>query len=163
MGLRAARLAAVLALAAALLSGSASAKPPWAKDFASISRGLNRAVAAGRIDAGVADEYRATAARAAAIFAMLDFNTRWFASHWDQRAGTDLVDYEDGAWYRAFPGLGFQFHPLENFGKLNNFVTQHKDEQAAQLAQALLDRSVVRSDGLAWEYYFRFGGGRPPW
>src|SRR2546421_7230703 len=132
MGLRAARLAAVLALAAALLSGSASAKPPWAKDFASISRGLNRAVAAGRIDAGVADEYRATAARSAAIlpklpstryrnlaavvhevagfwkgydaprattlFAMLDFNTRWFASHWDQRAGTDLVDYEDGTW-----------------------------------------------------------------
>ena len=143
MSPRAAAVAAVLALAAVLLSGSASAKPPWAKDFALIDRGLNRAVAAGRIDAGVADEYRATAAGAARVlpklpssryrnlaavvhevagfwkgydaprsttlFSMLAFNTRWFASHWDRRAGTDVVDYDDGIWYRAFPGIGFQF------------------------------------------------------
>jgi hypothetical protein len=94
---------------------------------------------------------------------MLDFNTRWFASHWDQKAGTDVVDYEDGAWYRAFPGLGFQFHPLENFGKLNNFVTQKNTTRATQLADALLSRAVVYNGGLGWEYYFRFDGGRPPW
>jgi hypothetical protein len=197
MRARAAALAALTALAAALLSGSASAKPPWVKDFALISRGLDRAVAAGRIDALDEQEYREAAARARAVlpklrssryrnlaavvhqvagfwkgydgprgrtlFSMLDFNARWFASHWDRKSGTDVVDYSEGIWYRAFPGIGFQFHPLENFGKLNNFVAKKDGVRAGELAQALLDRGVPRAGGLAWEYYFRFGGGRPPW
>src|SRR2546423_11634560 len=94
---------------------------------------------------------------------MLAFNTRWFASHWDQKPGKDVFDTSDGIWYRAFPGIGFQSHPLENFGKLNNFVAQKNSTRADQLAQSLLNRSVVRSGGLAWEYYFRFEGGQPPW
>src|SRR5919197_4980416 len=197
MRARAAALAALTALAAALLTGSASAKPPWVKDFALISRGLDRAVAAGRIDALDEQEYREAVVRARAVlpklrssryrnlaavvhqvagfwkgydgprgrtlFSMLDFNARWFASHWDRKAGTDVVDYSEGIWYRAFPGIGFQFHPLENFGKLNNFVAKKYGVRAGELAQALLDRGVPRAGGLAWEYYFRFGGGRPPW
>ena len=197
MGTRAAGLAAVLALAAMFLSGSASAKPPWLKDLAAINQGIDRAVALGRIDGEEAAEDRAAAAGAATVlpklpssryrnlaavvhqvagfwkgydstrgrtlFAMLAFNTRWFASHWDPKAGTEVVDWSDGTWYRAFPGIGLQFHPLENFGKLNNFVTQKNPTRAEQLAQALVERSVVRAGGLAWEYYFRFEGGRPPW
>ena len=198
MSSRAAGVAAVLALAALLLAGSASGgSPPWSKDFKLINRGIDRAVAAGRIDSDEAGDYRAAAAGAAnvlpklpssryrnlaavvhqvagfwkgydsprgrTLFDMLAFNTKWFASHWDQKAGTDVVDYSDGTWYRAFPRIGFQFHPLENFGKLNNFVAQKNTARAEQLAQALLARSVVRFGGLAWEYYFRFGGGRPPW
>src|SRR3954467_14351058 len=197
MSYRAAGLAAVLALAAMLLSGSASAKPPWVKDFALISQGIARAQAAGRIDSAEAADDRTAAAaagrvlpklpssryrnlaavvhqvagfwkgydspRGRTLLGMLSFNTRWFASHWDQKAGADVVDYSDGTWYRAFPPMGFQFHPLEEFGKLNNFVAQKNSARAAQLAQALVDRSVVRAGGLAWEYYFRFENGRPPW
>src|SRR6266576_2476327 len=197
MGLRAAGLAAVLALAAMLLSGSASAKPPWSTDLALINKGIDRAVAANRITSTEAAEFRDDASAAAGVlpklpssryknltavvhqvagfwkgydsprgltlFAMLGFNTRWFASHWDQKAGKDVFDASDGIWYRAFPGIGFQFHPLENFGKLNNFVAQKNTTRAEQLAQSLLERSVVRSGGLAWEYYFRFEGGQPPW
>ena len=197
MGTRAAGLAAVLALAAMLLSGSASAKPPWSTDLALINKGIDRAVAANRINSTEAAEFRSDANAAAnvlpklpssryrnlaavvhqvagfwkgydsprglTLFGMLAFNTRWFASHWDQKAGKDVFDTTDGIWYRAFPGIGFQFHPLENFGKLNNFVAQKNATRAEQLAESLLDRSVVRSGGLAWEYYFRFEGGRPPW
>jgi hypothetical protein len=101
--------------------------------------------------------------RGRTLFEMLSFNTRWFASHWDQKPGKDVVDSTDGTWYRAFPGIGFQFHPLENFGKLNNLVAQKNLSRAEQLAQALMDRSVVRAGGLAWEYYFRFESGQPPW
>src|SRR5437667_446979 len=197
MGLRGAGLAAVLALAAMLLSGSASAKPPWSTDLALINKGIDRAAAANRINSAEAAEFRDDASGAASVlpklpssryknlaavvhqvagfwkgydsprgltlFAMLGFNTRWFASHWDQKAGKDVFDASDGIWYRAFPGIGFQFHPLENFGKLNNFVAQKNSTRADQLAQSLLNRSVVRSGGLAWEYYFRFEGGQPPW
>src|SRR5437868_8094800 len=197
MGTRAAGLAAVLALAAMLLSGSASAKPPWSTDLALIDKGIDRAVALNRIDSTEAAEFRGDAnaagnvlpklpssryrnlsavvhqvagfwkgydsPRGLTLFAMLAFNTRWFASHWDQKAGKDVVDSSDGIWYRAFPGIGFQFHPLENFGKLNNFVAQKNTTRADQLAQSLLNRKIGRSGGLAWEYYFRFEGGRPPW
>ena len=198
MSSRAAGVAAVLALAALLLTGSASgSSAPWTRDLALINRGIDRAAAAGRIDSTEAGDYRDAANGAAGVlpklrssryrnlaavvhqvagfwkgydsprgrtlFDMLAFNTRWFASHWDRKAGTDVVDYSDGTWYRAFSGIGFQFHPLENFGKLNNFVTQKNTARAEQLAQALLARRVVRADGLAWEYYFRFDGGRPPW
>src|SRR5439155_962529 len=194
--LRPAGLAAVLALAM-LLSGSASATPPWLTDLTLINKGIDRAVALNRIDGTEAAEYRGDANAAAdvlpklpssryrnlaavahqvagfwkgydsprgrTLFAMLAFNTRWFASHWDQKPGKDVFDSSDGIWYRAFPGIGFQFHPLENFGKLNNFVAQKNTTRAEQLAQSLLDRSVVRAGGLAWEYYFRFEGGQPPW
>jgi hypothetical protein len=197
MGTRAAAVAAVLALAAVLVSGASSTTPQRQKDLGLISKGIVRAQAAGRIDDAEATDYRAAATaagnvlpklpssryrnlaavvhqvagfwkgydgpRGRTLFGMLAFNTRWFASHWDQKAGTDVVDYSDGTWYRAFPGIGFQFHPLENFGKLNNFVMQKNTSGAEQLAQALMDRSVVRAGGLAWEYYFRFEGGSPPW
>jgi hypothetical protein len=180
-----------------LLSGSASAKPPWSTDLALIDKGIDRAVAANRIDSTEAAEFRDDTGAAAnvlpklpssryrnlaavlhqvagfwkgydsprglTLFAMLAFNTSWFASHWDQKPGKDVVDSSDGVWYRAFPGIGFQFHPLENFGKLNNFVVQKNTTRADQLVQSLLNRSVVRSGGLAWEYYFRFEGGQPPW
>src|SRR4051812_5999585 len=194
---RAAAVAAVLALAAVLVTGASSSTPQWQKDVGLITKGIARAQAAGRIDEGDAAEFRLDVseagrglpklpssryrnlaavvhqvagfwkgydpARGRTLFSMLAFNTRWFATHWDQKAGTDVVDYTDGTWYRAFPGIGFQFHPLEEFGKLNNFVAQKNQARAGQLAQALLDRSVVRSGGLAWEYYFRFENGRPPW
>ena len=193
----AAGLAGLFVFAAMLISGSASATPPWVKDFALISKGIARAQSLGRIDAAEAADYRGDAAaaqnvlprlpssryrnlaavfhqvagfwkgydspRGRTLFAMLAFNTRWFASHWDQKPGRDVVDPADGTWYRAFPGIGFQFHPLENFGKLNNFVAQKNVSRAEQLAQSLMDRSVVRAGGLAWEYYFRFERGRPPW
>src|SRR5438094_10623189 len=60
-------LAAVLALAALLLSVSASAKPPCVKDLASIDRGIDRAVALGRINTAEAADDRSAAAVAAQL------------------------------------------------------------------------------------------------
>src|SRR3989442_8748124 len=71
MGTRAAGLAAVLALAAMLLSGSASAKPPWLTDLALVNRGIDRAVAAGRIDNAQAAADPAPAARAPRVLPKL--------------------------------------------------------------------------------------------
>ena len=189
-------LAVVVLAALALLAPSASARPPWAADLAAISKGLDRAVALGRLQADKAGGYREIAGRAAfalprlrssrysnlagvvhevaalsrsydepralTLFSMLDFNTRWFSKHWDRPAGTDRIN-TDGVLYRAFPGIGFQFHPLGEFGRLNFLVGAGRFAEADALAQALIDRAVLRAGGLAWEYYFRFGGGRPPW
>ncbi len=188
--------AAVVAAGLAFVSGSASAQPGWLKDVRTASRGLDRAVAAGRLTPEDGAEYKATLNRAArvlpklpssryrnlaavvhqvatltrvydeprslTIFSTLDFNVRWFATHWDRPGGTD-VQASDGIFYRQFSGRGFQFHPLANFGKLNWFVTSHQGARAQQLALALVERGAPSGGGLAWEYYFRFGAGRPPW
>ena len=71
MSARAAGVAAVLALSATLVSGTAAAKPPYVKDFALIAQGIARAQTAGRIDGAEASDYRAAAAGAANVLPKL--------------------------------------------------------------------------------------------
>ena len=72
-------------------------------------------------------------------------------------AGSQLV-------WQYFPGEGLQLHPLANFGKLNALAkSRRNDVDTAQLLDELLALGVPRGGGLAWEYYFDFDGGKPPW
>jgi hypothetical protein len=100
--------------------------------------------------------------RSLALFSMLDLNTRHLGSRAVPPGGTDVQDAE-GVVYRAFAGRGLQFHPLANFAKLNSLVAARRAEEASRLAQALVARGVPAAGGLAWEYYFPFGGGKAPW
>lgn len=100
--------------------------------------------------------------RALALFAMLDLNTRRLAAADVPAPGADVQDTE-GVVYRAFSGQGLQFHPLANFAKLNSLLAARRTDEALALAQALLARGVPADGGLTWEYYFPFGGGKPPW
>lgn len=105
---------------------------------------------------------RFTRPRALALFAMLEKNADYLAVHPVPPAGTDVVD-ADGVVYRAGWSHGLQFHPLANFARLNAHVSAGNDAKAARLAGALVERAVARGRGRAWEYYFPFGGGWPPW
>jgi hypothetical protein len=96
------------------------------------------------------------APRATALFAMLDENTQYFASHAVPKAKTDVVG-PDGVVYRFFPGLGLQWHPLAEFGALNAAVASRNLDRTARLAQAL----VEREEDNGYQYYFRFGGPTP--
>jgi hypothetical protein len=101
-----------------------------------------------------------TAPRAVALFGELKANADYLATHaLADRKGQDIAD-ADGVVYRYFPGHGFQFHPLGNFGALNAAVASGDEARTRRLADALLARAV---DGGTWEYYFPFSGGRPPW
>ena len=64
--------------------------------------------------------------------------------------------------WQYFPGQGLQFHPLANFARLNQLWAE-RDEAMNALMDELLALAVPRAGGIAWEYYFAFGGGRPPW
>jgi len=110
-----------------------------------------------------AQQSQYTRPRALALFAMLRLNTFYLSRHAMPAAGTDVVDGDDGVLYRSFPGHGLQFHPLGNFARLGNLMLSGQEGQASELAQALVDRGVSSGPALTWEYYFPFGGGRPPW
>ena len=79
--------------------------------------------------------------------------------------------------FQWYPGQGLQIQPLANFGKANALWRAcaaaapppaptaspcHPEE-----LRALLDRMVAlaseRGGFTAWEYFFAFGGGTPPW
>ena len=72
-------------------------------------------------------------------------------------AGSELV-------WQYYPGQGMQIQPLANFGKLNAlWGSRVSDDRLEQLLDELLALAVDRAGGKAWEYYFTFDGGRPPW
>ena len=104
-----------------------------------------------------------TEPRALAIFGQLRANDDYFARHAAPRQHTDITG-PDGIVYRYFTGLCFEFHPLANFSALNAHASAKDVAATKQLADALVARGVSRAGGgTAWEYYFRFEGGRPPW
>jgi hypothetical protein len=102
-----------------------------------------------------------TAPRATAVFGQLRANDDWFARRGAPNNGTDITG-ADGIVYRFFPGRCFEFHPLANVSVLNARVAAKDVAGAQRLAAALEARGVSRGGGIAWEYYFPFGGS-PPW
>ena len=73
-----------------------------------------------------------------------------------------------------YPGSGLRLQPLANFGKANALYnackgintepgTPCEPDQLRALLDRLVDTASRRGGFLAWEYYFWFGGGRPPW
>ena len=105
---------------------------------------------------------RLTTSRAVALFGQLRANDDYFSRHWAPRDHTDITD-ANGVVYRYFAGRCLEFHPLAEFAALNARVNAKDVAGTQRLADALIARGVSRGDGLGWEYYFAFGGGRPPW
>jgi hypothetical protein len=101
-------------------------------------------------------------ARLRALVATLDENASYLGVRPVPAPRADARD-EDGLVYRAFPGVGLQFHPLATFARLNSLVTRGAGAAAARLALRLLAVGGRRGDSLVWSYEFAFGGGRPPW
>ena len=95
--------------------------------------------------------------------------------------GGARVEFEgDPVVFQWYPGQGLQIQPLANFGKANALwrACRPPAEPPAPGAdppppcrpeelRALLDRMVAlasqRGGFTAWEYFFAFGGGTPPW
>jgi hypothetical protein len=103
------------------------------------------------------------AARASAVIGQLAVNNAYFAKSGPPASHLDVAD-ADGVVYRYFSGLGFEFHPLANFGALNAKAAGGTMESVQRLAQALVERGVRQpGGGLGWEYYFDYSGGDAPW
>ena len=73
-------------------------------------------------------------------------------------AGSQLV-------WEYYPGQGIQLQVLGSFGKADGLYTAGPADYPAmeQLLAELIPLAAERGGGLAWEYYFNFDGGRPPW
>jgi hypothetical protein len=130
-------------------------------------RGARRAELAGALASveGMAARGALRASRLYPLFLTLQRNREWWSSQpllaAGQRvgfAGSELV-------WQYVPGQGLELHPLANFGKLNAYAKGSRRNNARNtvLLDELMSIAVPRGGGLAWEYYFTFDGGRPPW
>lgn len=73
-----------------------------------------------------------------------------------------------------YPGNGLRLQPLANFAAANALYnackgintepgTPCEPDQLRALLDRMIQMRAQRGGFLAWEYYFPFGGGRPPW
>jgi hypothetical protein len=108
---------------------------------------------------------RLTASRLPALFQTLDRNRQWWTVgtllSYGQRvefAGSQLV-------WQYYPGQGIQLQVLGTFGKADGLYTAGSANypQMQQLLSQMIPLAAQRGGGIAWEYYFSFDGGAPPW
>jgi hypothetical protein len=103
--------------------------------------------------------------RLKALFLTLDSNRRWWSTGpllaYGQRvefSGSQLV-------WEYYPGQGIELQELGSFGKADGMYAGAPKlySQMRHLLAELIPLAAYRGGGLAWEYYFRFDGGFPPW
>jgi hypothetical protein len=105
------------------------------------------------------------AARLAPLFLTLQRNREWWSAQPLLASGARISFPGSELIWQYVPGQGLQLHPLANFGRLNAYAKGRKRNypRMEQLLGELLAIAVPRGGGLAWEYYFSFDGGKPPW
>lgn len=113
----------------------------------------------------IAAAHQLTPSRLPAIMATLGANQQWWTQgpllSSGQRvefAGSQLV-------WQYYPGQGIQLQVLGTFGKADGLYTGGPADYPAmeQLLTQMIPLASQRGGGLAWEYYFHFDGGAPPW
>jgi D-glucuronyl C5-epimerase C-terminus len=110
-----------------------------------------------------------TSSRLPATLMTLRRNTEFWRSNQPPAAGTRVVFTGSPVLLEYYPGEGLQIQPLGNFGKANAAwsVCRSKGDKTCAPLQSLLDAMIAlaadRGTFKAWEYYFDFEGGVPPW
>ena len=97
------------------------------------------------------------------MFLILQRNRDWWAKAGPPGSGARVQLGGSRVIFQYFPGKGLQLHPLANFGKLNGYWQGKRNGDLRSLADDLVELGVERNGFLAWEYYFAYGGGSPPW
>ena len=111
----------------------------------------------------ISDSGQLTATRLNAVFATLAANTSWWTEGSIPKSGARVsVDGSPVIW-QYYPGQGIELQMLANFGKANALWQGKKTAALRALIDQLLPLAADHGGWPAFEYYFKFGGGKPPW
>jgi hypothetical protein len=102
--------------------------------------------------------------RLPALFLTLQRNRAWWAAAPIPAPGQRMTFAGSRIVWQHYPGQGLQIQWLGTFGKANG-LWQGKvyDAPLRELLDEALGLATQRAGGIAFEYLFRFDGGRPPW
>ena len=105
-----------------------------------------------------------TASRLIPLWLTLERNLEWWRDGSLLRSGQRIEFEGSELVWQYYPGQGVQLQMLGNFGKLNGlWGNRRQDDRLAVMLDELIPLAAERAGGVAWEYYFTFGGGSPPW
>jgi hypothetical protein len=115
------------------------------------------------VDATAAD-HLFTATRLPAVFLTLQRNRAWWTASPLPFAGQRVTFAPSQIVWQFYPGQGWQIQWLATFGKANAlWMVKTRDDDLRRLLDEALSLGTRRAGGMAFEYLFRFDGGRPPW
>ena len=104
-----------------------------------------------------------TPSRLNAIFATLEANTTWWSEGSIPAAGARVSVNGSPVIWQYYRGQGLELQMLANFGKANALWAGKKQAALRALLDELIPLAADRGGWPAFEYYFKFGGGKPPW
>jgi hypothetical protein len=111
----------------------------------------------------IATSKQLTPSRLNAVFATLQANTSWWSAGAVPSPGARVsVDGSPVIW-QYYPGQGIELQMLANFGKANALWSGKRKVALRTLVDELLPLAADRGGWPAFEYYFKFGSGKPPW
>jgi D-glucuronyl C5-epimerase-like protein len=129
----------------------------------------------GSVDA-LAAAHLLEASRLKPAFLVLRRNTQFWTHAPFPAAAARTTFGDDPAVFQYYPGRGLQLQALASWGKVNWLAgqclrsrTRARRNAACPVAElrrsvdSLLSLAAERGDFLAFEYYFSWGGGTPPW
>jgi len=104
-----------------------------------------------------------TPTRLPALFSTLERNRQWWTSGSLLGAGQRVEFSDSELVWQYYPGEGIELQVLGTFGKANGLWSAGSDRKLRALLDEMLALASQRGGALAWEYWFGFGGGAPPW
>src|SRR5256714_3194402 len=110
----------------------------------------------------IAQKGALTAARLEPVFLIVSRNTEFWKNSPLPGAGDRVQFYGSQLIFQYYPGEGMQLQQLATWGKVNAAVNDKATSLATYRLDELVPLAVNRDGGVAWEYYFHFGGGGPP-
>jgi D-glucuronyl C5-epimerase C-terminus len=104
-----------------------------------------------------------TPSRLNAVFTTLDANRTWWSAGTIPSSGARVSVGGSPVIWQYYPGQGIELQMLANFGKVNALWSGRKKTALRALVDQLIPLAADRGGWPAFEYYFKFGGGKPPW
>jgi hypothetical protein len=103
--------------------------------------------------------------RLPALFLTLDRNREWWTTGPIPFSGQEIEFTGSNLVWEYYPGQGLELQVLATFGRADGMYTAGTSEypQLRALLAEMIPLAAQRAGGLAWEYYFHFEGGAPPW
>jgi hypothetical protein len=111
----------------------------------------------------IAGSGQLTPTRLNAVFATLQANASWWTDGSVPRPGARVSVNGSPVIWQYYSGQGIQLQMLANFGKANALWAAKKSSALRSLVNELLPLAADHGGWPAFEYYFKFGGGKPPW